>query len=328
MTALFTSVQSILTIVLIIALGYALRRKKWFDDNFAGTISKLLMQIALPASIFTSVLKRLSLDKLVSLSSGLVYGFGGVALGYIVAFLLVKLLKVRPGRRGTFINMFVNANTIFIGLPLNMALFGDKATAYFLMYYVVNTVSTWTLGAFLMSWDDPTKADNPDSGKSTFNWKKLLPPPLLGFLVALVFMFLPFDVMKVSWLSFLINALDYVGSLVTPLSLVYIGIILADAGLSSIRFDQDTVVALLGRFVMAPALITLLIVGGMKMGFSIPSLEAQTLIVQASAPGLAVLPILADNGHGDVEYATNVVTTSTVLFAVVVPIVMVLVQNI
>ncbi len=66
----------------------------------------------------------------------------------------------------------------------------------------------------------------------------------------------------------------------------------------------------------------------MKMGFSIPSLEAQTLIVQASAPGLAVLPILADNGHGDVEYATNVVTTSTVLFAVVVPIVMVLVQNI
>ncbi|MCI2170396.1 AEC family transporter [Schleiferilactobacillus perolens] len=327
MTALFTSVQSILTIVVIIALGYILRQKKWFDDNFAGTISKLLMQVALPASIFTSVLKRLTLDKLVSLSSGLVYGFGGVILGYIVAFILVAVLKVRPGRRGTFINMFVNANTIFIGLPLNMALFGDKAMAYFLMYYVVNTVSTWTLGAFLMSWDDTTKTQGTGE-KSSFNWKKLLPPPLLGFLVALVFMFLPFDVMKVSWLSFAINALDYVGSLVTPLSLVYIGIILADAGLSSIRFDRDTVVALIGRFAVAPALITLLIVGGMKMGFSIPSLEAQTLIVQASAPGLAVLPILADNGHGDVEYATNVVTTSTVLFAVVVPIIMVLVQNI
>ncbi|ERL65057.1 AEC family transporter [Schleiferilactobacillus shenzhenensis] len=327
MTALFTSVQSILTIVLIIALGYILREKKWFDDNFAGTISKLLMQIALPASIFTSVLKRLTASKLISLSSGLVYGFGGVALGYLLAFALVKLLKVRPGRRGTFINMFVNANTIFIGLPLNIALFGDKATAYFLMYYVVNTVSTWTLGAFLMSWDDPTKVAGSGT-KAAFNWKKLLPPPLLGFLVALVFMFLPFDVMQVSWLSFLINALDYVGSLVTPLSLVYIGIILADAGLTSIRFDRDTVVALLGRFVAAPAFITLLILGGMQLGFHVPSLEAQTLIVQASAPGLAVLPILADNGHGDVKYATNVVTTSTVLFAIVVPIVMVLVQNI
>ncbi len=34
------------------------------------------MKIALPASIFISVLQRLTLDKLVSLSSGLVYGFG------------------------------------------------------------------------------------------------------------------------------------------------------------------------------------------------------------------------------------------------------------
>ncbi|WZK65885.1 hypothetical protein V3472_12050 [Lacticaseibacillus rhamnosus] len=53
--------------------------------------------------------------------------------------------------------MFVNANTIFIGLPLNLALFGDKAVPYFLMYYVVNTVSTWTVGAFIMAWDDPTQ---------------------------------------------------------------------------------------------------------------------------------------------------------------------------
>ncbi|KRL05933.1 AEC family transporter [Liquorilactobacillus oeni] len=326
MAALFTSIQSILTIVLIIALGYLLRKKGWFDDNFGGTISKLLMKVALPASIFTSVLKRLTLSKLLGLSSGLIYGFGGVILGYIVAFILVKLLKVRPGRRGTFINMFVNANTIFIGLPLNLALFGDKAMAYFLMYYVVNTVSTWTLGAFLMSWDDPTKTSG-TSSKSSFNWKKLLPPPLVGFLVALVFLVLPVHVMQVSWLAFLINALTYVGSLVTPLSLIYIGIVLCNAGLSSIRFDRDTIVALVGRFAIAPALIAMLIFLGMHHGFGIPSLEAQTLIVQASAPGLAVLPILANEGHGDVEYATNVVTTSTVLFAVVLPVVMVLIQN-
>ncbi len=145
MTALTTSIQSILTIVLIIALGYILQKKGWFDDKFGGTVSTLLMKVALPASIFISVLERLTLDKLISLSSGLVYGFGGVILGYIIAFILVKVLKVRPGRRGTFINMFVNANTIFIGLPLNLALFGDKSLAYFLVYYVVNTVSTWTL---------------------------------------------------------------------------------------------------------------------------------------------------------------------------------------
>ncbi|MFD1483900.1 AEC family transporter [Lacticaseibacillus baoqingensis] len=326
MTALFTSVQSILTIVLIIALGYLLQKQGWFDDAFGGTISTLLMKVALPASIFISVLERLTLKKLVSLSSGLVYGFGAVILGYLIALICVKLFKVRPGRRGTFINMFVNANTIFIGLPLNLALFGDQATPYFLMYYVVNTVSTWTLGAFLMSWDDPTKLAG-SSEKKAFNWKKLLPAPLLGFLVALVFLLLNIPFVHVQWLGFAVNTLDYVGSLVTPLSLIYIGIILAKAGFGAIKFDRDTVIALLGRFVLAPALITVLIMFGMHAGFSIPTTEAQTLIVQASAPGLAVLPILANQGHGDVEYATNVVTLSTVLFAIVVPIIMLLVQG-
>lgn len=59
---------------------------------------------------------------------------------------------------------------------------------------------------------------------------------------------------------------------------------------------------------------------------SIPTIEQSTLIIQAATPGLAVLPILVGQSHGDVEYATNVVTTSTVLFVVVVPILMQIVQ--
>lgn len=326
MTALTTSIQSVLTILIIIALGYYLQKKGWFSDSFGGELSKLLMNVALPANIFISVLQRLTLNKLVSLSSGLVYGFGAVILGYIVAFIAVKLLRVQKGRRGTFINMFVNANTIFIGLPLNLALFGNKAIPYFLVYYVVNTVSTWTLGAFLIAQDDPTATQAKKGGK--LNWKKLLPPPLLGFLVALVFLLLRIPFVKVPALSFAVNTLSYVGSLVTPLSLIYIGIVLAKAGLGSIRFDRDTIAALLGRFVLAPVIMVLLILLGMHMGSGVPSLEAKTLIVQSSAPALAVLPVLANQAHGDVKYATNVVTTSTVLFVIVVPIVMMLIQNI
>lgn len=110
------------------------------------------------------------------------------------------------------------------------------------------------------------------------------------------------------------------------MSLIYIGIVLADAGLASIHFDGDTIWALLGRFIIAPALMILMLVIGKSGGAQVPSLESSTLIIQAAAPGLAVLPILAGQSHGDVEYATNVVTTSTVLFVIVVPILMQLVQ--
>ncbi len=316
----FQSIQSVLSIIIMIALGYILKGRGWFDESFGKSISSLITRVALPASIFVSVLKNLTKESLFQLSGSLIYPVGAVIISYILAYALVKILKIQPGRRGIFMNAVVNANTIFIGLPLNIALFGEKSLPYFLVYYVTNTVSTWAFGVFLISNDDPTKVKG--ENKAKLNWKKLLPPPLLGFIVAILFLLIGIPVP-----GFINATLGYVGSIVTPLSLLYIGIVLHDAGLKSIRFDRDTVVALLGRFVLAPAvLIALITIGSKTFGADLAPLLKQTLIVQSATPMLAVLPILANEAHGDVKYATNLVTTSTILFVVVVPILMQLVQ--
>lgn len=314
------SIQSVLSIILMIALGYFLKQFKWFDENFGKSISSLITKVALPASIFVSVLKYLTRDSLLQLSGSLIYPVVAVTISYLIAYGLVKLLKIRPGRRGIFMNAVVNANTIFIGLPLNIALFGEKSLPYFLIYYITNTVSTWAFGVFLISNDDPTKTK--ESGKKKFNWKKILPPPLLGFIVGLVFLILSIPVP-----SFISATLTYVGSIVTPLSLIYIGIVLYNAGLSSIRFDRDTIMALLGRFVISPIVLIVVIVFGTHLtGAHLPTMLTQTQIVQSATPMLAVLPILANESHGDVKYATNIVTASTVLFVIVVPVLMQLIQ--
>ncbi|WP_018664362.1 AEC family transporter [Heyndrickxia acidiproducens] len=317
------SIQSVITIILMIALGYFLKKFKWFDDNFGKSISSLITKIALPASIFVSVLKYLTRDSLVELSGSLIYPVLAVIISYCISYALVKILKIRPGRRGIFMNAVVNANTIFIGLPLNIALFGEKSLPYFLVYYITNTVSTWAFGVFLISNDDPTKVKSKEA-KNKINWKKILPPPLLGFIAGLIFLLLNIPIP-----GFINSTLTYVGSIVTPLSLVYIGIVLYNAGLSSIRFDRDTVFALLGRFVMSPIILIVLLISGTHIsGTHLPAMLQQTQIVQSATPMLAVLPILAAEAHGDVNYATNVVTTSTLLFVVVVPILMQVIQYI
>ena len=309
MSLFLTSITSIIPIIAIIVLGYILQVKGWFGDAFGPNLSRLIMNVALPASIFVSVMKYLTLDKLISLSGGLLYTFVAFILGYIVAYIAVVVFKVRPGRRGTMINTFVNANTIFIGLPLNVALFGDQALPYFLIYYITNTISTWTLGVYLMTSDSKSG----QSQKETkFDWKKLLPAPLVGFLVALLCL-----ILRVSIPDFATNTLTYVGNIVTPLSLIYIGIVLAKAGLKTITFDKDTIVTLVGRFILAP-LIMLLV-----LKFFAPNMETvefKTFMIQSATPALAVLPILANQGKGDVEFSTNVVTLSTVLFIIVIPI--------
>ena len=81
MKILLTSIESIIPIIVIITLGYILQVRGWFADDFGSNLSHLIMNVALPVSIFVSVMKYLTLDKLISISGGLIYTFGAFILG-------------------------------------------------------------------------------------------------------------------------------------------------------------------------------------------------------------------------------------------------------
>jgi malate permease len=297
----------------MIAIGYILRKKDWFHDSFSENVSKVITNIALPASIYVAVSRNLTLDTLFSMSDRLVYTFASFIIGYIIAIIMVKVFRIKTGRKAIFINAFVNANTIFIGMPLNIELFGEQSLPYYLMYYITNTVSIWTFGAFLVSNDTP----DVDDKKKGVNWKKIFFPPLIGFIVALLL--LAFNIKMPKMIN---STMQYIGNIVTPLSLMYIGIVLADARLRNIRFDKDTILALVGRFVLSPAVMILLLMIGSSLGGNLTDLDTKTYVIQSAAPVFAVLPILANESGGDVKYATNVVTTSTILFALIIPVLM------
>ena len=307
-----TSLGSIFPIIVMIAIGYILRKRHWFHHTFSENVSKLITNVALPCSIFYSVLKYLDMNVLKELSNRLIFTFASVIIGYVTAYIVIKIFKIRRGRRGVFYNAVVNANTIFIGLPLNMALFGEQASKYYLMYYITNTISIWTLGYILLENDSTEEKES----KGGFNPKKLLSPPLIAFVAAFIVLVLGISVPKP-----LVETTKYLGNIVTPLALLYIGIVLADAGLHSINFDLDTILALLGRFVFSSiVMVALLKVAGQFMQQD--SLEIKTFVIQSAAPVFAALPILTNQTEGDIEYATNVVTTSTILFVVVIPVLM------
>ena len=247
-----TSLQSIIPIVLLISLGYFLKGRGMFNPTFSSNLSRFIMSVILPAGVFVSVLHHLHMSDLWDLRYGLLVVMLTYVIAYIVAFIMMKILKVPKGRRGIFINMVVNDNCLFIGLPVQIALFGPEALPYFLLYYIGNTISVWLVGVFLIELDplphpDNRLGDSFNNGlgnkenqggsegnvanfgkaqKPKFDWKKLLPPPLLGFFAALIFLFFEIPLAPI-----LHNTLNYLGDMVTPLSLIYIGIVLHDAGL-------------------------------------------------------------------------------------------------
>ncbi len=321
MDVFWTSIQSVLSIVIIIAIGYACQAAGWFGDKFQGSLSKLIMNVALPSSIFMAMLSRFQPKQLATLSTGLIYVILSVAIGYVIAWAVTRLFKVPKGRRGLMMVAFNGANTVFIGMPLNIALFGETSIPYLLVYYIVNTIVIWTFGVWIIAGDDPTIDGK---NKAKFDLRHLLPVPLWGFIIALPFIFFfpkAADYMA-NGSSFITTTLSGLGGLVTPLSLIYIGIMLKKFGLSSMKIDGHSLLTLLGRFVLSPIVMALIIFTGLRSGIHMVPIFQKTLIIQSATPALAVLPILADTYHSDVKYATNIVVLTSTLFIIVVPIIM------
>ena len=180
----------------------------------------------------------------------------------------------------------------------------------------MNTLSLWMVGIFFID-ADPLLDEDKKPGVAV-SWKKLLPPPMIGFIIAIIVL-----IFSISVAPIIIKTLDYLGNMVTPLSLVYIGIVLRDTGLSSIRLNKDTIGGLFGRFIITPmGMIGVLYVGVQYMSLPMSSLEFQTYVIQSATPVAAVLPILVNEGKGDLPYATSLVTLSTVLFIIVIPLYM------
>lgn len=309
--------SGIIPIIVLIVLGFVLHEKKFLSKGLDRNLTFLVMNVALPASVFLSVVNNLTVKTLEELAKPLVIGLLVFGANYMLSYFIMRLSRVPRGRKGIFLNTVVNANTIFIGMPLNQALFGTEAISYFLVYYVLNTLSTWTVGAVFIARDGRTQ----EAGGGKVNLKQILSPPILGLLAALPVLLLGIHLPKP-----VTETLSYLGTLVTPLSLLYIGIVLSEAGLRSVRFDKDTVVALLGKFVLSPVLTATALYLAVRFGIALPAKLRDTMIVQSAVPALTVLPILAGDADGDVEYATNVVVTSTVLFVVVIPLVMTLLK--
>lgn len=318
-----TSLQSIIPIVLLIALGYILKGRRMFNDTFSSNLSRLIMSVILPAGVFVSVLHHMQTSDLWNLRYGLLVVGLTYFVSYIVAFIMMKVLRVPPGRRGIFINMVVNDNCLFIGLPVQIALFGPEALPYFLLYYIGNTISVWMVGVFLIEMD-PLPQNSSATGESVrpsghkFSWKKLLPPPLMGFIVALIFLYA-----QIPLPTILHNTLNYLGDMVTPLSLLYIGIVLHDAGLKSMALNKDSLGGIFGRFVIAPlimfgVIITVRYIGGITL----EPIAMITFIVQSAGPVIAVLPIVANESGADLPFATGLVMISTILFVFVIPLIM------
>jgi predicted permease len=238
-------------------------------------------------------------------------GLATVFLTFGVSLLALRLVRPQGRRRGIFCAAFTASNTMYIGIPINLSLFGDKALAPAMAYFLANGIFFWTVGNCLMS-QDGQSGRVPIASLETL--RRLLPPPMIGFIAGAALVFAGLKPPK-----FFLSAASTVGAMNAPLAIMYIGLGFHGLSLSSLRPLKDVLAVLAGRFFVCPA-ITL----AFCLWAQAPALTTQVFVTQASLPVLAASAIMAGYYRSDPGYAGVLVSLSTVLSLLTIPVVRVL----
>lgn len=305
--------QSILTIVIMFMAGFFMTKVGLLDDRASNTFSKVILNLSLPCYMFFNMVSTFDRGELEQLSSGLIVPFLSIGICYLIGVAVSKLIRVRPGRRGIFRSVFFTSNTIFIGLAVNLSLFGEKSTPYVLLYYICNTVFFWTIGVYEISRDGtlarPQKLFSKETLKNSFS------PALGGFLVGVVFV-----LFELKPPQFIMDSTKDIGQLTTPLAMLFIGIVLSSVKLRELRIDKDIIALILARFVICPLIVILL-----EHFIHLPPLMAKVFVIQAAMPAMTSTGVVAKGYGADYEFGTIVTVITTILGMVAIPIYMVLI---
>ncbi len=307
----FQAIQGVIVILIIVVLGYLLTRKGWLDAGAQTLFPRLINYVALPAYATWNLMTTFDRDKLLAVLPGMLVPLLAMLLSFAVGCTLSRLLAIPRGRRGAWRSMFFVSSSIFVGLPVNVALFGESSIPYVLLYFLPNAFLFWSLGVYSISTDGEL-AGTPVLSLATV--KNMFSPPLTAFTLATALVLLGATLPPV-----LASTFKNLGAMTVPLSLLFIGMVIHAAGLKSIRLDKDSAFLLLGRFVISP--LSVIVVAYF---IPIPALMRNVFIIQAAMPAMAQTSIVARLYGADTRYAAVQTSLTVVASLLAIPILMTL----
>ena len=121
---------SMIQLFLVMAVGYVLYKIKILDADFNKKLTKLLLNVTLPALIISSVMgsgqiKQATPVWFVFLMAVIIY-----AVFPVIGFIVVKLLRIKKNEQGLYMFMIAFSNVAFMGIPVMNAIYGPVSIFY------------------------------------------------------------------------------------------------------------------------------------------------------------------------------------------------------
>jgi predicted permease len=275
-----TVLQAVLPVFCLALIGVVLRKVEWLTEEADASLMRVVVNVLTPALILDKVLGNTALRRPENLLLPPVLGFGGVAIGLAICWMVRKRLGFGNDRvERTFVSVTGIQNYGYVPLPLIEQLFPGNTTGVLFVHNLGVDTAMWTLCLIVLGhggWR---------------NWRRLITAPIIAIIGALALNTLHADV----WLpKFALSTAHMLGACCFPLGIVLIGATLADSS-RELRADlglRPMLWSCLFRLGLLPILM-------LTLAHFIPASRElkQVLIVQAAMPA-AVFPIVLARHYG------------------------------
>ena len=322
---LFFTLNAVMPIVLVILIGYFLKKLGIFDVKFFPLLNKLCFRCCLPCLLFFNVYNVENISEIPQYGRVCLFAVASILVFFILATVITKL-KVKDDRqKGVMIQCAYRSNYAIIGISLAMSISSgnDKPVIAASILSSVsiplfNVLATIALSLFV--------TENGKKVTVLSILRKIITNPLiLGVLAGFVCLFIraiipssddgtKFFTIKQN-LPFIYKTISMLALSASPVALLALGGNFEFSAIS--RLKDKIIIGVLARTVLCPAVC---LFSAYKLGFS--SLEFPALIALCGTPlAVSTVPMSAEMGS-DAELAGQLVVWTTLasaftLFAII-----------
>jgi len=295
---------TILSIVLMIALGYILKRINFISVKDVDVLNDIVIYILLPCMIFTalhsadlSLISELGVLPFIILASSMVTG--------IISYFILKMLKLPDKKLWSVLVTVMIANTAFMGYPINLGIFGHEGFLRAIFCDIATMIIFLILSfAIVLKFGGSTK---------TAVKKIAFFPPLWA-----IFLGISLNLLNIPIGPVLENTIDYLGDGAIPLIMLSLGISIDLEGIK--RSKAMIIFTSIMKLAFFP-LIAFIIVS--FLGFV--DLQFDVTIIEAAMPSGMLSLILAITYKLDFELTSDCILINTVFSLVTLPLIMMLI---
>ena len=253
MDSLLFALEAVAPIILMVVIGYLIKKVGFLSTDMAKVINKLVFRIFLPAMLFLNVYR---IESLAAIEFDyILYAILVTASIFALAIPAVMRVTPRGERRGALLQACFRSNYALIGIPLAQSLFGQEGVS------VATLLSAATIPLFnvlaVVSLSIFGKGEKGPDGKRILLGivkNPLIQSILLGILVLGIRSILVENqvAFRLTDVGPVYTVLGYLSNLATPLALLMLGVQFEFSAVSEMK--KEILFGTLVRTILVPLL--------------------------------------------------------------------------